>query len=156
MVQKPSSRQNPIFSSAFRTGCAFYRSPTGGRKRPAVSSWRGALSQRAAASVPPDGREVPGTWPAGTRRDRRASRSSLFSAERKQSRRRSCDRPPPAPRRVPAVLFLTTSQPSAGTCSARRRTPVPAPGSGGGRGLPSVRLCSPPRDTCIYYVNVDL
>lgn len=46
MVQKPSSRQNPIFSSAFRTGCAFYRSPTGGRKRPAVSGWRGALCPR--------------------------------------------------------------------------------------------------------------
>lgn len=135
MVQKPSSRQNPIFSSAFRTGCAFYRSPTGGRKRPAVSGWRGALSRRAAASVPPG-------WTGGARDvargdatgQTRASRSSLFSAERKQSRRWSCDRPPPPPPPRPAVLFLTTSQPSAGTCSARRRTPVPAPGSGGDSG----------------------
>lgn len=104
MVQKPSSRQNPIFSSAFRTGCAFYRSPTGGRKRPAVSCWRGALSRRAAASVPPDGREVPGTWPAGTRRDRRA-RLGAACFPQKGSKAgggaATAPRPPPAASRRP-------------------------------------------------------
>lgn len=148
MVQKPSSRQNPIFSSAFRTGCAFYRSPTGGRKRPAVSGWRGALCPRM------DGR-CQGRGPRGRDgTDARVSEQPVF--RRKEAKQEAELRPPPArPPPRPAVLFLTTSQPSAGTCSARRRTPVPAPGSGGGRGLPSVRLCSPPRDTCIYYVNVD-
>lgn len=128
MVQKPSSRQNPIFSSAFRTGCAFYRSPTGGRKRPAVSGWRGALCPRM------DGR-CQGRGPRGRDgTDARVSEQPVF--RRKEAKQEAELRPPPAcPPPRPAVLFLTTSQHSAGTCSARRRTPVPAPGSGGDSGL---------------------
>lgn len=107
MVQKPSSRQNPIFSSAFRTGCAFYRSPTGGRKRPAVSGWRGALSRRAAASVPPDGREVPGTCQGRGPRGRDGTDARLGAACFPQKGSKAgggaatAPRPPPAASRRP-------------------------------------------------------
>lgn len=89
-----------------------------------------------------------------TGQTRVSSRSSLFSAERKQSRRLSCDRPPPAPAasRRPVSDDLAAF---GGHLQRAQTHPVPAPGSGGGRGLPGVRLCSPSRDKCIYYVNVD-
>lgn len=88
MVQKPSSRQNPIFSSAFRTGCAFYRSPTGGRKRPAVSGWRGALCPRM------DGR-CQGRGPRGRDgTDARVSEQPVF--RRKEAKQEAELRPPPA------------------------------------------------------------
>lgn len=96
MVQKPSSRQNPIFSSAFRTGCAFYRSPTGGRKRPAVSSWRGALCPRM------DGR-CQGRGPRGRNGTGARLRAACFPQKGSKAGggAATAPRPPPAASRRP-------------------------------------------------------
>lgn len=157
MIDGPEAQfsSEPHFQLSVSHGVCVLQEPHGWQEAPCGELLaRGPVAARGGVCAP--------RWTGGARDvargdatgQTRVSEQPVF--RRKEAKQEAELRPPPAcPPPRPAVLFLTTSQPSAGTCSARRRTPVPAPGSGGGRGLPSVRLCSPPRDTCIYYVNVD-